>query len=95
MSVGMKTMRVGLGFPTLMVFILYCIDLTSFFYNFASRSPILMIFTFLKMALKFIEKKISGGSGIRTHAYYECWQLSDNSNKTPFKLQSEITEDLR
>ena len=54
MSVGMKTMRVGLGFPTLMVFILYCIDLTSFFYNFASRSPILMIFTFLKMALKFI-----------------------------------------
>ena len=24
------------------------------FYNFASRSPILMIFTFLKMALKFI-----------------------------------------
>ena len=50
----MKTMRVGLGFPTLMVFILYCIDLTSFFYNFASRSPILMIFTFLKMALKFI-----------------------------------------
>ena len=54
MSVGMKTMRVGLGFPTLMVFILYCIDLTSFFHNFASRSPILMIFTFLKMALKFI-----------------------------------------
>ena len=50
----MKTMRVGLGFPTLMVFILYCIDLTSFFHNFASRSPILMIFTFLKMALKFI-----------------------------------------
>ena len=54
MSVGMKTMRVGLGFPTRMVFILYCIDLTSFFHNFASRSPILMIFTFLKMALKFI-----------------------------------------
>ena len=26
-----------------------------------------MIFTFLKMALNFIEKKISGDSGIRTH----------------------------
>ena len=40
-----------------------------FFHNFASRSPILMIFTFLKMALKFIEKKISGGGGIRTHEH--------------------------
>ena len=47
-------------------------DVSKFFYNFASRSPILMIFTFLKMALKFSEQKISGGSGIRTHAYYEC-----------------------
>jgi hypothetical protein len=47
------------------------------------------------MALQFIEQKVSGGGGIRTHAYYECWQLSDNSNKTTFKLQSEITEDLR
>ena len=26
-----------------------------------------MIFTFLKMALNFIEKKISGDGGIRTH----------------------------
>ena len=66
MSVGMKTMRVGLGFPTRMVFILYCIDLTSFFYNFASRSPILMIFTFLEMALKFIGSSSSAsGRGMK------------------------------
>ena len=71
MSVGMKTMRVGLGFPTLMVFILYCIDLTSFFHNFASRSPILMIFTFLKMALKFIcSSSWVGGRGIKIEAIY-------------------------
>ena len=66
MSVGMKTMRVGLGFPTLMVFILYCIDLTCFFLNFGSRSPILIIFTFLEMALKFIcSSSWVGGRGMK------------------------------
>ena len=30
------------------------LNLFPFFHNFASRSPILMIFTFLKMILKFV-----------------------------------------
>ena len=80
----MKTLRVGLGFPKRMVFILYCIDLTSFFYNFASRSPILMIFTFLKMALKFIGSSSlfeECGSNISSIFSTQCAVGLNNLNK--------------